>query len=251
MRLPYSPVQRPHETGFVAQCINGLPRACARTTTQLRAYIRLLEWEPMRARRKAARSHQETEIDMKRATKLAAVLGLALGAALGTTTVQAHPDGSGPGWGMRGGMGMGYMEPGMGPGHGRGPAFGRGPGYGPGGVGAPGAFLENRLAGLKSELGITPAQEGAWNAFAEESKNQAEAMAKLHETMRESAASTLPERLELRNQMWKQREARSEAMTKKTKELYATFTAEQKSIADRRMSGFGAGMGGGPRAGWR
>lgn len=203
---------------------------------------------------------------MKRATKIAAVLGLALGAALGTTTVQAHPDGSGPGWGMRGGMGMGYGMgpgmgpgactaeaacPGMGPGHGRGPAFGRGPGHGPGGVGAPAAFLENRLAGLKSELGITPAQEGAWNAFAEESKKQADAMAKLHETMRESAASTLPERLELRNQMWKQREARSEALTKKTKELYAALTAEQKSIADRRLGGFGAGMSGGPRAGWR
>ncbi|HEX5612066.1 MAG TPA: Spy/CpxP family protein refolding chaperone [Burkholderiales bacterium] len=202
---------------------------------------------------------------MKRATKIAAVLGLALGAALAGTTVQAHPYGSGPGWGMRGGMGMGYGMgpgmgpgactaeaacPGMGPGYGRGPSFGRGPGYAPGGNVAPGAFLEDRLAGLKSELGITAAQEGVWNAYADEAKKQADAMAKLHQAMREST-STVPERMELRNQMWKQREAGSEAMTKKTKELYAALTPEQKSIADRRLGGFGAGMGGGPRVGWR
>ena len=200
---------------------------------------------------------------MKRTTKIAAVLGLALGAALGTA-VQAHPEGYGPGWGMHGGMGYGMGRgmgpgmgpgacveeaacPGMGPGYGRGPGgagYGRGPGYGPGGNAAPGAFVENRLAGLKSELKITAAQEGAWNAYADEAKKQAEAMVKLHETMRGSTVATLPERLELRNQMWKARDARHEAMATKTKDLYAALTPEQKSIADRRLGGFGMG---GPR----
>ena len=199
---------------------------------------------------------------MKRATKIAAVLGLAFGAALGATTVQAHPEGYGPG--MRGGMGMGYGMGGMGMGRGMGgmgpgacmaetacPGVGMGPGHGrgPGGNGTPGAFVENRLSGLKSELKITSAQESAWNAYAGEWKKQADAMAKLHETMRESTASTVPERLELRNQMWKAREARTEALTTKTQELYAALTPEQKSIADRRLGGFGPGMGGGPRFG--
>lgn len=207
---------------------------------------------------------------MKRTTKIAAVLGLALGAAFAGTTVQAHPEGYGPG--MRGGMGMGMGMgygmgrgmgpgmgmgpgacvdetacPGMGPGNGRGPGYGRG--YGPGGNATPGAFLENRLSGLKSELKITGAQEGAWNAYADEAKKQAEAMVKLHETMRESTAATQPERMELRNQMWKAREARHDALTTKTKELYAALTPEQRSIADRRLGGFGPGMGGGPRFG--
>ena len=198
---------------------------------------------------------------MKRTTKIAAVLSLALGAAFGGTTVQAQPYGYGPGWmhGEMGGYGMGRgMGPGMGPGacledaacpgmepgYGRGPGHGRGPGYGPGAYGTPGAFLENRLGGLKSELKITGAQEGAWNAYADEAKRQAEAMAKLRETMRQSTASTLPERLELRNQMSKAREARHEALATKTKDLYAALTPEQKSIADRRLGGFGFGMGG-------
>ena len=194
---------------------------------------------------------------MKRTTKIAAVLGLALGAAFAGTTVHAQPYG----WGMHGGMGYGMgrgMGPGMGMGMGPGACMaeaacpGMGPGYGrgPGASGAPGAFLENRLSGLKSELKITPAQEGAWGAYADEAKKQADAMGKLHETMRGSTAATLPERMELRNQMWKQREARTEAMTQKTKDLYAALTPEQKSIADRRMGGMGPGMGGGPRFGW-
>ena len=182
---------------------------------------------------------------MKRTTRIAAVLGLALGTVFGATTVQAHPEGYGPG--MRGGMGMAM---GMGYGMGRGMGPGMGMGMGPGGNAAPGAFLEDRLSGLKSELKITAAQEGAWSAYADEAKKQAEAMAKLHETMRESTAATLPERMELRNQMSKARDARHEALTAKTKELYAALTPEQKSIADRRLGGMGPGMGGGPRSGW-
>lgn len=114
-----------------------------------------------------------------------------------------------------------------------------GPGAGPGRAAG---FVEGRLAGLKSELAIIPAQESVWNAYADQAKKQADEMQKLHETMRGTNAGTLPERLELRNQMGKQREAQSEAMSQKLKDLYAALTPEQKSIADRRLGGFGAGM---------
>lgn len=184
---------------------------------------------------------------MKHATKIAAALGIAIGASLAATVSEAHPYGAESGWGMGPGGGMA-----AGPGHmmghrmGAGPGHGRGPGFGPGAAGNPGAFVEDRLAGLKSELKITPAQEGAWSAYVDQAKKQVDAMQKLHATMRDSAPASLPERFELRNQMHKQRDAQSEAMVQKVKELYAALTPEQKSLADQRLGGFGAGMGGGP-----
>jgi len=183
---------------------------------------------------------------MKRATRIAVGLGIALSTALAATALSAHPSGYGPGWGMGGGMGWG-PGPMMGYGHGPGgPGYGMGPGYGRGPGGDPAAFIEHRLAGLKSELKITPAQESVWNAYAEQAKQQADSMRNWMTTMREAPPATLPERLELRNQVWKQRQAQSEAMTQKTKDLYAALTSEQKPVADQLLGGFGTGMRGGP-----
>jgi Spy/CpxP family protein refolding chaperone len=201
---------------------------------------------------------------MKRTTKIATAIGLALGLGLGATALSAHPFGSGPGWGM-GGPGWGMGGAGWGPGHmmgyGYGPGWGMGAGYGPGacfqGVGGgpgfgpgaaanPGEFFENRLAGLKSELKITSAQEGAWNAYAEEAKRQSESRRQWMTTMHGSGAASLPERIELRNQIWKQREAQSETMAQKLKDLYAVLTPEQKPIADQALGGWGPRGGFGP-----
>lgn len=196
---------------------------------------------------------------MKRITKIAAALGVALSAGLAATTLLAHPQGYGPGWGMRGGMGYGPgagMGPGawagdapcagFAPGQDGGPGFGRGPG-----AAVPGAFFADRLESLKNELKITPAQEAAWSGYADEAKKQADAMQKLRAAMHGSTAATVPERLALRDQMWKQREAGAEAVAQKMKELYAALTPEQKSIADRRFGGHGPDMYAGPRFGWR
>jgi len=184
---------------------------------------------------------------MKRATRFAVGLGIALGTALAATALSAHPFGYGPGAGMGGGMGWGpghMMGYGYGPGGpGYGPGRGRGPGFGPGAGGDFGAFLEHRTAGLKAELKITPAQEGVWNAYVEQAKLQADSMRKWMTTMHDSAPASLPERLELRNQIWQQRQAQSETMTQKIKDLYAALTPEQKPVADRTL---GAGMQGGP-----
>lgn len=194
---------------------------------------------------------------MKRATRFAVGLGIALGTALAATALSAHPSGYGPGPGMGGGMGwgpghmMGYGYGPGGPGYGMGPGYGRGPGFGPGAGGDFGAFLEHRTAGLKAELRITPAQEGVWNAYVEQAKRQTDSMRKWMTTMQESAPASLPERLALREQVWKQRQAQSEAMTQKVKDLYAALSPEQKAVADQRLGGFGAGMRGGPGSRYR
>ncbi len=190
---------------------------------------------------------------MKRVTKIAigAVTVLTLG--LTTVVVTAHAQGYGPGMGM--GYGPGY-GPGAGMGRGMGPMgygpMGMGPmGYGPmrRGVGPqafanPGAFAESRLAGLKAELKITAAQEPAWKTFADQAKQQAEAMQALMTSAQGSAQATAPERIELRSQFMKKQQEQMEKGAAAFKNLYAVLSPEQKALADQ---GFGPGMMGGGR----
>lgn len=190
---------------------------------------------------------------MKQATKrtLAAIAALTLG--LAAAAAQAHPYGYGPGPGMGQGYGPGS---GMGPGQGYGPGYGPGPGMGPMGHGPmgygpmgrhmgpqawgnPAATAEWRLSGLKADLKITPAQENAWKAFADQSRQQAEAMQALMLSVQGSAQASAPERLELRNQIMKKRQEQMEKGAGAFKELYAALTPEQKALADQRV-GFGA-----------
>lgn len=182
---------------------------------------------------------------MKRATKLAIGIGTALTLGLAAAVVSAHPHGVGPGWGMGGGpeYGMGYGSgPGMGPmGHGR--------GMGSRGHGDPSAMADARLAYLKSELKITSGQETAWKTFADQAKQQAEAMQALRTTVQGSTQATAPERMEQRNQIMKKRQEQMEKSTAAFKDLYAALTPEQKTFADQRFGGgpgFGPGHGGGP-----
>ena len=189
---------------------------------------------------------------MKRVTKIAIGVGTALTLGLAAAVVNAHPHGYGPGWGMGQGYGHGYGPgAGMGPGQGYGPGAGMGRGMGPGpmgqgmgpqGYGNPGAMADARNAYLKSELKITPAQESAWKAFADQAKQQAEAMQAWRSTVQGSAQATAPERLELRNQIMKKRQEQMEKGTAAFKDLYAALTPEQKALADQR---FGFGMMGG------
>ena len=182
---------------------------------------------------------------MKRVTKIAigAVTVLTLG--LTTVVVTAHAHGYGPGMGM--GMGPGY-GPGYGPGAGMG--GGMGPmgmgrmGMGPQAFANPGAFAESRLAGLKAELKITAAQEPAWKTFADQAKQQAEAMQALMTSAQGSAQATAPERIELRTQIMKKRQEQMEKGAAAFKDLYAVLSPEQKALADQ---GFGPGMMGGGR----
>jgi hypothetical protein len=180
---------------------------------------------------------------MKRVTKIAigAVAALSLG--LAAAAVNAHPHGYGPGWGMGQGQGQEYGPgAGMGPGMGH---MGRGPmgqGMGPHGHGNPSAMADARNAYFKSELKITPAQEPAWKAYADQKKQQVEAMQALRTTAQGSKQATAPERLELRNQIMKKRQEQVEKETSAFKDLYAVLNPEQKALADQRV---GLGMMGG------
>jgi hypothetical protein len=124
---------------------------------------------------------------------------------------------------------MGYGPMGHGMGHGMGPQ----------GYGNPAAAADWRLSGLKSELKITAAQESAWKAFADQTKQQAEAMQALMAAAQGSAQATAPERLELRNQMMKKRQEQIEKGTATFKELYAVLTPEQKALADQHVGMMG------------
>ena len=171
---------------------------------------------------------------MKRATTIVIGIGTALTLGLAAAVVNAHPHGYGPGWGMGGG-------PEYGMGHGR--------GMGSHGHGNPSAMADARLAYLKSELKITSGQETAWKTFADQAKQQAEAMQALRSTVQGSTQATAPERLELRNQIMKKRQEQMEKSTAAFKDLYAALTPEQKTVADQRFGGgpgFGPGHRGGP-----
>lgn len=221
---------------------------------------------------------------MKRVTKIAITAGTAISLGLAAAAVSAQPFGYGmgagggrmggygadPGYGMGGAMMGGYgpgsgMGPGMmggysqgyGPGHGMGPGMmgGYGPGYGMGPQAMFDAHSGNAdegLAALKSELGITAKQDSAWQAFANNAKQQNENrqawFAKMHEAR---SAGSAPEALAQQTEFMKQRQAEMEAYAAALKNLYATLTPEQKAIADQRFGGFGRGYSAGYGRGYR
>lgn len=103
----------------------------------------------------------------------------------------------------------------------------------------PAARVAGYLAALKVELKITPAQEKAWQTFADKSRKQAEARIALHaqHTGDKPAADVpAPERLAQRTARMKQGLASMEARTAAVTELYAALTPEQKTIADKQFS---------------
>ena len=185
---------------------------------------------------------------MRKGSKIALAVAAALSLGLVAAELSARPTGYGPGYGMHG-YGMGYgMGPGAGMGYGMGPGAGMGygmHGYGMGFGGYPGA-AEDRLAGLKSELGIAASQEPAWQEFVKSAKQRDESRQAWFDKMREArAAGTLPELLAQQDEVFKQHQAERQATTSALKELYAALTPEQKVVADQRFGGFGPGYGAG------
>ena len=207
---------------------------------------------------------------MKRITKIAIGLGTALALGFGAATVSAQPFGYGMGPGMMGGYGPGYgghmgsysmgwggHMGGYGPGNGMGPGMmgGYGPGYGMGPQAMYGgnyADPDESLAALKSQLGISEAQEGAWQAFVKSAKQQKEnRQAWLAKRQEARNAGSAPEVLAQQTEWMKQRQAEMQANATALKDLYATLTPEQKTIADQRFGGFGPGWTQGYRGGPR
>jgi hypothetical protein len=165
-------------------------------------------------------------------TSLLALLGLA---ALGPSLAQTNDQG-GPGFGMMGGgcPMMGMMGQGM---MGRGMMGGGMWGGGMWGQGVMGnrmnAIADGRLAYLKTELGITQAQEEAWNGYAKAVKDRVEVMQGLHQTMFESMQKgTALERMDLHIQAMQAMLDAMKDVKPATEKLYAALSADQKKLAD-------------------
>lgn len=145
---------------------------------------------------------------------------------------------------------------GRGPGAGFGPGaencIGAGPGAGarggPGGWGGMGmsqAGAEARLADLKAALKIAPAQEAAWNGYADVVKREALAREQFRSQM---AATPAEARADVRDGHFAHNREAAKELSAAREGLYAVLTAEQKTVADRYLFGH-MGRGGGWRHG--
>ena len=95
----------------------------------------------------------------------------------------------------------------------------------------------DRIVSLKTELKITEAQTPAWNKFADaviaSAKSMEEAMDAMHTKMQQAgAAVSLPEKFEHRMKMGTAHLANLQAIKDTLDPLYASFSDEQKKLAD-------------------
>jgi len=95
----------------------------------------------------------------------------------------------------------------------------------------------NRVAALKADLKITEAQMPAWNKFADAllaaAKSMEESMESMHKQMMQSGGTaSLPEKLERHAKMAAGHLASLQAIKAALDPLYASFSDEQKKLAD-------------------
>ena len=104
-----------------------------------------------------------------------------------------------------------------------------------------------RMADLRAQLQITPAQEGAWNAYSAAMKPPAEAQRpRMNRTEIEQLST--PQRIDRMQQFATERQARMQRRGDAVKTFYAQLTPAQQKIYDERaMRGpRGEGKRGGP-----
>ncbi len=100
-------------------------------------------------------------------------------------------------------------------------------------MGGPGQHIEGRLAFLKTELGITPAQEQVWNAYAEAFRASASAMQGVHEQMMSGGMpASAPERMRRHEQMMSARLDALKKLNAAASPLYDALDPQQKERAD-------------------
>ena len=91
------------------------------------------------------------------------------------------------------------------------------------------ARVAGRLAKLKQQLQITPAQEGAWSAF---SASRAPLPRASRPDVSDLARLTTPERLDRMRTLRADGAARMERRDDATRTFYASLTSEQKRVFD-------------------
>jgi hypothetical protein len=165
---------------------------------------------------------------MKRATKRFLTMVALSALAIGTAPVMfaAGWQGMGPGMGghhrMMGGPGI----------------MGMGPGMGGGSV----AATSERLADVRRRLGVTAAQEDAWDAYAQAVINRSALMNAHRESMMSGSA---PPSGEERLAMHQQGARMAQEAAQASRDLYRVLTPRQRATADnllRYRHGPGMGM---------
>ncbi len=99
--------------------------------------------------------------------------------------------------------------------------------------------VEGRLAFLKTELKITPAQEPQWSKFAEVVRNTAKSAQAAKPPMMQGGmkASTAPERLAHYEKTLASRLETVRALKAAVDPLYASLSDDQKKVADELLMG--------------
>ena len=96
------------------------------------------------------------------------------------------------------------------------------------------AWANKRLAELKQKLQITPAQEGAWAAFA--AAHQPPATPMMRPDREAMARMTTPERIDQMRAMRAQRNAEMDRRMEATKSFYAALTPDQRKQFDEQTA---------------
>ena len=112
-----------------------------------------------------------------------------------------------------------------------------------------GDYVEGRIAFLKTELKITDAQTGAWNAFADVLRANGWRMAEMRKSMMQggmmgqsSASISAPDRLDRMERMMTAALDAVKATKSALTPLYAVLTDEQKKTADGLLMAGHMGM---------
>jgi periplasmic protein CpxP/Spy len=101
----------------------------------------------------------------------------------------------------------------------------------------PGQLVAGRIAFMKAELKITPAQEGQWQPFAAAMRQNAQALDQLIATARQhrGAAGSAVDRMEMRAQFAKVRADNMARLASAFRPLYASLSSEQQQTANALM----------------
>ena len=102
-----------------------------------------------------------------------------------------------------------------------------------------------RMADLKAQLKLTPAQEGAWTAYTAPTHPPADA-AWPRMNRDELSQLNTPQRIDRMQQLATERQTRMQQRGEAVKAFYAQLTPEQQKVYDERAmrGGKGGGMGG-------
>jgi periplasmic protein CpxP/Spy len=110
----------------------------------------------------------------------------------------------------------------------------------------PGQLVDGRIAFLKTELKITPAQESQWQQFASVMRQNAQSLDQAISGAREhrGAPMNAVDRMEIRSQFGKIRAENEARLLTAFRPLYASLSPDQQQVANQLMTHAGWHHGG-------